>query len=129
MIGIDTNVLVRFLVQDDPDQSALATSAFGRLTGSDPGHLATVVLVEAFWVLSRGYKLGPSDVVAALEELAASEEIVLQDPGQVAAAFDAARTGVDFADALIASACSSRGCRTVWSFDVRAQAELGFVSP
>ncbi len=129
MIGIDTNVLVRFLVHDDPEQSARAAAAFGRLTAADPGYLTTVVLAESYWVLGRAYSFAGEEVLSALEDLMAAEEIAVQDPRQAAAAIEAARSGADFADALVASACTARGCRSILSFDEGAQQALGFVSP
>lgn len=129
MIGVDTNVLVRFLVQDDPDQGARARDAFGRLTASDPGYLPTLVLAETYWVLDRAYKFKRHAILTAVEDLVATEEIVVQDAGQVASALEAARGGADFADALIATAGAARGCRAVWSFDEAAQATLGFTNP
>lgn len=129
MIGIDTNVLVRFLVQDDPDQAARATAAFGGLTAADPGYLTTVVLAETYWVLTRAYKLEAETVLSTIEDVMATEEIVVQDAGQATAVIAAARAGADFADALIEAACTARGCRRVLSFDESAQESLGFTAP
>lgn len=129
MIGIDTNVLVRFLVQDDPDQGAQARDAFSRLTASSPGYLPTLVLAETYWVLHRAYKFKPDAILTCMEEMMATEEIIVQDAAQVALAIAAAREGADFADALIRSPCAARGCRTVWSFDEGAQSALGFTAP
>lgn len=69
MIGLDTNVVVRHLVHDDPNQSKAATRAFAGLTPGEPGLLTTVVLIETYWVLTRGYKLAVADVVSALGAL------------------------------------------------------------
>lgn len=129
MIGIDTNVLVRFLVQDDKAQGAAAVAAFRRLTASDPGYLTTVVLVETYWVLTRAYKKTLVDVLATLTELLSIEELRFQDDAHVRVAVERARSGADFADALVAAACWERGCATVLSFDRRAQEALGFRAP
>ena len=129
MIGIDTSVLVRFLVQDDPDQARRATAAFGRLTAEDPGYLTTVVLAETFWVLTRAYRIDTDEVLMALEGVIATEEIAVQDLVHASAALGASRKGADFTDALIAAACASRGCSAVLSFDQRASHLLGFTSP
>jgi len=129
MIGIDTNVLVRFLVQDDTEQSPRAVAALTQLTTQDPGYLTTVVLVETYWVLHRAYRLQAGDILSALEEVMAAEEIVVQDASHVSAAIAVARSGADFADALISSACRALNCHTVLSFDVRAQQSLGFAEP
>ncbi|MEO7147199.1 MAG: PIN domain-containing protein, partial [Terrimesophilobacter sp.] len=57
MIGLDTNVVVRYLVQDEPDQSARASEVIDVLTESEPGFLSLVTIVELYWVLRRAYKV------------------------------------------------------------------------
>lgn len=129
MIGLDTNVVVRHLVQDDPKQSKAATQAFARLTPAEPGLLTTVVLVETYWVLTRGYKL-PTDVVAsALEALMDSSDIRTQNEPDARRALAEVRAGTDFADALIAQACQALGCVAMLSFDRNAQKRLRFQAP
>ncbi len=59
MIGLDTNVLVRFLVQDEPRQAARADSLMAQLSPTSPGYLSTVVLVETYWVLRSAYRQKP----------------------------------------------------------------------
>ena len=129
MIGLDTNVVVRHLVHDDPKQSKAATQAFARLTPAEPGLLTTVVLVETYWVLTRGYKLAVADVVSALEALVDSSDIQTQDEQHVRAAFNDVRSGADFADAMIAQTCRAYGCAAVLSFDRDAQQRLRFQRP
>ena len=129
MIGIDTNVLVRFLVQDDPIQSAAATQSFRAFSVANPGHLSVVALVETYWVLSRAYRISPDSILTTIEGLLEAEELVCQDAAIVATAVTSARSGTDFADALIAAASRHHGCDFVLSFDTKAQASLGFRSP
>lgn len=117
MIGLDTNVVVRHLVHDDPHQSETATRAFQPLTPGEPGFLTTVVLVETYWVLTRGYHLEGSAVLRTLESLVDSGDITTQDVDCVRAALSDARQGADFADALIGRACRAHGCTAVLSFD------------
>ena len=95
MIGLDTNVVVRHLVQDDPIQSKVATGLFESLTPSEPGFLTTVVLVEIYWVLTRGYGISSDDVAAVLEGLADSGDIVVQDQSNARAALRDLRKGAD----------------------------------
>ena len=57
MTGLDTNILIRYLVQDDPIQSPKATAIFGRLTEANPGFVSLVAIVETAWVLERAYGL------------------------------------------------------------------------
>jgi len=129
VIGLDTNVVVRHLVQDDPKQSKAATRAFARLTPTEPGLLTTVVLVETYWVLTRGYKLASEDVVTALEALMDSRDLRTQDEQQVRRSMAEVRAGADFADAMIAQSCHAAGCHTVLSFDLNAQKRLHFRAP
>lgn len=129
MIGLDTNVVVRFLVQDDPDQSTLASAVFAGLSPEDPGHLTHVVLVETYWVLTRAYGIDADEVLTALAELVNSDDIRCQGLQDVTRAIVASRGGADFPDALIAETCRSAGCESVVSFDRRAGRLLGFRSP
>ena len=129
MIGLDTNVVVRHLVQDDPIQSKVATRLFERLTPGEPGFVTTVVLVETYWVLTRGYGIAPDDIAAVLEGLADSGDIVVQDESTVRAALRDLRKGADFADALISHTCRSAGCSAVFSFDRKSQRLLRFQAP
>lgn len=68
MIGLDTNILVRYLTQDDPVQSPKATELIERrLTEHDPGFISVLAMVETVWVLERAYGLANADIAAAVE--------------------------------------------------------------
>ena len=70
MIGLDTNVLVRYLTQDDPSQARLATELIERrLSEQDPGFISVVAMVETAWVLERAYGLRAADIAAVIERL------------------------------------------------------------
>ena len=70
MIGLDTNILVRYLAQDDPVQSPLATDIVEfRLTEENPGFISIVAMVETVWVLDRAYGLADDEIAAALERM------------------------------------------------------------
>ena len=126
MIGHDTNVIVRYLTQDDPDQGPVATSIFESLREDDPGHVATVVWAETYWVLSRSYGFPRNEVVDRLAALSLADEIHPEDPAGVATALRSARDGADFADALIDASATRAGCREVVTFDKRAADRLGW---
>ena len=128
MRGIDTNVLVRFLVTDDEHQSALARAHMASLTAAEPGFIATVTLVEAYWVLRNAMGVDRAAVLDAFARLAAAAEVRVEDGEQVRFAIDAAREGADFADALIAFAARRAGCSDVVTFDERAVRRLGFTA-
>lgn len=121
MIGLDTNVVVRFLTDDDPVQSPLARALFDALTEDEPGFIGRETLVELFWVLRRAYRFEVSQICEVIDELIASLEIVVEAADDAAAATAAAReASVDFADHLIVAAARGRGCAEVVTFDARA---------
>ena len=78
MIGIDTNVVVRYIMQDDPRQSAQATRFMESLTSAAPGFLSHVVLVELVWVLSSAYDLSRDEVTQVLEQVLQTKEVIVE---------------------------------------------------
>lgn len=126
MIALDTNVIVRYLTQDDPDQARGATTIIDSLTSASPGFIATIVWAEIHWVLTRAYGFGALEVIEKLADLSLSDEIRAEDQGAVASALASARHGADFADALIGAAAKRAGCDEVVTFDRRASAKLGW---
>lgn len=125
MIGLDSNVLVRYLTQDDADQAASANVAVGGLTRDDPGFLGMITLVETYWVLRNTYEFDHATVVDALRALAEADEIVVENEPVVARALVHAAAGADFADALIAETARAAGCREIVTFDKKASRRLG----
>jgi len=77
MIGLDTNVLLRYIMQDDPPQSPMATRLVESLSSDEPGFVQLVAVVELIWVLSSGYRLTRGQQVEALDLLLRSREIVV----------------------------------------------------
>jgi predicted nucleic-acid-binding protein len=69
VIGLDTNVLVRYFAQDEPDQAAIATRLIEGFTPEAPGFISTVTLVETVWVLSGAYKMPKPEITAVIEGL------------------------------------------------------------
>ncbi|MHA7154748.1 PIN domain-containing protein [Arthrobacter sp. TMN-50] len=120
MIGLDTNVLVRYLVRDDPAQSAAASALIRSFTARQPGYVSMVVLVETFWVLKRAYKLDQRDIARVILDLAASEDVVVEHADIVRRAARSASEGHDFADVLIAFNGELRGCSHTATFDAKA---------
>lgn len=126
MIALDTNVVVRYLVRDDPAQASRADAVFDSLGPATPGFVATLVLAELHWVLTRAYRLGRVEVADIISDLATSDDIRVENPAAVRFAVAAARDGADFADALIAYAASKAGVPETVTFDGRASRDLGF---
>lgn len=121
MTGLDTNVLVRFLMKDDAEQAALATKAFAEFTDAAPGFVCREVLVELVWVLQKIYRLPRSDIADAVEGLLGAREIVVESADQVAVAVDRLRKGgAGFADQMIALAGQGAGCQATVTFDRKA---------
>ncbi|MCY3628832.1 MAG: type II toxin-antitoxin system VapC family toxin [Bacteroidota bacterium] len=127
MIGLDTNVLVRYLVEDDEAQSAVASKLIDGLTQSDPGFISSVVLAEISWVLSTSYKLGREEIASVIEELILSRDLVFENIEACYLALYVYRssTSVDFADALIAQTAKLAGARETVTFDRKAARESG----
>lgn len=129
MIALDTNVVVRFLTQDDPVQSAQAIALFASLTANDPGYLGREVMVELVWVLERAYRLPRHDIAGALDGLLASLEIVVEGADAVGLAVERYRQGgAGFSDQMIAINAQAAGCRAIYSFDRQAQSHAGMTA-
>ena len=121
MIGLDTNVLVRFLVQDDPEQGAAASALIERCTTEDPGYVPREVMIELVWVLAAAYGFGRSKISRALEGLLEAEELRIEAADRVGLALYRFRNqGQDFADTMIALAARDADCTTLYTFDKRA---------
>ena len=121
MIGLDTNVLVRYFTGDDAVQSEQARSLIeGRLSADEPGYVNLVVLAEFVWTLARAYRFGNSDISNAVNALLDSTEIVVEREETVTRALGLVATAnLDLVDALIASINMDAGCRETLTFDVR----------
>jgi predicted nucleic-acid-binding protein len=128
VIGLDTNLLVRFLTQDDPAQAAIARQIFEhRLTTRNPGYVSLVVIVETARVLTGPYRLTGAQLADAIERLLQIATVRVQEEQAVFTALSLARDGrADFADALIASLAVRAGCRHVLTFDRKAARLPGF---
>lgn len=111
MLAVDTNVVVRYLTNDDAQQCARARS----LINNNAILLSATVLLEADWVLRSTYKYARSDSVDALRAFSGLPTVSLDQPARIARAFDWALHGMDFADAL--HMASAADCDAFVSFD------------
>jgi len=124
MIGIDTNVLVRYVVQDDPRQAAIASQFIETTLGDDePGWIASVVLFEFVWVLEGAYGYARNSIAPTLQRLFEIDRFRIEAPSLAWRALDEYRAGADFSDALIALANEHEGCGYTATFD-RAASRL-----
>jgi len=126
MIGLDTNVLVRYIMQDDPAQSPLATRLVESLTADEPGFIPLVAVIELVWVLSSSYELVRVQVVSALEILLQTKEIRVENAEVVWRAVRLYRdSAADFADCLIERSAAAAACARTMTFDRGAVTNCG----
>jgi predicted nucleic-acid-binding protein len=131
MIGLDTNILVRYLAQDDPIQSLRATEIIERrLTEENPGFVSIVAMVETVWVLDRAYRLAANEIAAAVERILQIDVFVVENEQEVFSAMIALKEGHgSFADAVIAALGTRAGCSGTLTFDQKALRLPGFELP
>jgi predicted nucleic-acid-binding protein len=131
MIGLDTNILVRYLTQDDPIQSTKAREIIERrLTEEKPGFVSIVAMVEIVWVLERAYRLTPHEIVGAVERMLQTDVLVVENEQEVFTAMIALKDGRgSFADAVIAALGARMGCSCTLTFDRKALRLPGFELP
>ena len=125
MIGLDTNVIVRYVTQDDPRQSAAASRLFERaLTVEHPGFVGLITLCEIAWVLADCYDAEKSRIAAVIEGLLGSRQLVVEEAEIVWKALRAwEKSAADFSDVLVGQVLIARGCEKIVTFD-RAAARL-----
>jgi predicted nucleic-acid-binding protein len=125
MIGLDTNVLVRYIMQDDAKQAALANKLIEGLTEGSPGYISLVAIVELVWVLESAYDLTRQQVTSALRNLLSINVFKVDRVAVVASALRSYAEGTaDVADCLIERSSALAGCRCTMTFD-RAAAKTG----
>ena len=128
MIGLDTNVLLRFFLQDDPDQSARAAALMSSFSLREPGFVSGVTIAESVWVLERFYRKPKHEVTFFVQGLLESQQLVVENQDAVAQAlrrFEA--SNADFADCLIERLGHSAGCARTMTFDLNASKISGMV--
>jgi predicted nucleic-acid-binding protein len=119
VIALDTNILVRFLVEDDPEQTRVAQDLIQRIVEADArGFLGHVVLVEVVWVLEARYRVSRRVIVDHLKKLLRSRHLEFQSKEWVQRAVRRySAEGGDFADYLIQEAAEQAGCAVLATFD------------
>jgi predicted nucleic-acid-binding protein len=122
MIGLDANILVRHLAQDDPVQSPKATQLIERqLSEENRGFISVVAMAETAWVLERAYGLADPDIAAAIERVLQADVLVVESEQEVFTAMIALKEGRgSFADALIGALGARAGCSRTLTFDRKA---------
>lgn len=122
MIGLDSNDLIRYLVQDEPQQSAIATRLIeSELSLDRAGHVSLVALAETIGVLQGRYGVDKADIAPVLATLATDERFSVQDAGALWLALESCeQTEADLSDALIVHLNQTRGCTHTLTFDEHA---------
>ena len=126
MVGIDTNVVLRAVLFDDPEQSRVAAQVFRELSMERRGFITQVTLVECFWVMSRARRLHRDTCLAVIRSLVETEVLEFDDGESVVRALALAEDGADFADALIQANAELFGTTEFVTFDRDAAAQLGW---
>ncbi|MDP9191668.1 MAG: type II toxin-antitoxin system VapC family toxin [Acidobacteriota bacterium] len=131
MIGIDTNVLIRYVVGDEPEQSATASEMIERtIDGGETLFISQIVLCEFVWVLSHAYRFTRDEIVDALQQVRRSAQMTIEGADEVRRATEAyAVQRGDFADYIIAERCMASGCSSVATFDRVLHADQRFAAP
>ena len=128
MIGIDTNVLARYLAQDDPDQAKIATAFIeDNCTRDNQGFINHITLCEMCWVLNRLYKTPRKQLADIIEQLLRTAQLFVQEPQIIWMALEEFKTSsADFPDCLIAQINLANDCSSTVTFDLKASKAAGF---
>ena len=128
MKGLDTNVLARYLAEDDPVQARRAAAWIQTAVArGERCYVSAVVLCELAWVLRGAYRIRKADLLLTLDRLLATSQFVIGDKDVVRAAVEAYRAGqADFADYVIGLSHREAGCDRTATFDRRLRGTAGF---
>lgn len=125
MIGLDTNLLVRHLTEDDPEQARLASALIAKSCSLDePGYINRIVICEVVWVLERAYRYDRVAIASCIETMLRTADLRVENEKAVWTALFRYQEGYDFADALIGETNAMAGVAETRTFDRRA-ARLG----
>lgn len=128
MIGIDTNVIVRYIVQDNPKQAKAATKLIEQTCSTDnPGFINHIVLCEIVWVLKRNYKLDKQRICQVIEQIMRTDRLMIEDIQLVWKALETFNeTKADFADCLLSQRNLQAGCQYTATLDDAASLTKGY---
>ena len=126
MIGLDTNVLVRYFAQDDDVQSAKASVLIESLSSDSPGYVSQIALIETVWVMARAYGADREQITSIIETMLTLKELVVESTATVRRAVRLYSTSkADFADCLIERSGAAAECEYTATFDVKAAKTAG----
>lgn len=126
MIGLDTNVLVRFITQDDATQSQIATTLMNQLNNEAPGFVTLVTLTELVWVMQSCYSASKQEIITIIEMLLRTQELIVENAETAIKALALfTKSTADFADCLIERSAHSAGCSYTVTFDEKSAKTTG----
>jgi predicted nucleic-acid-binding protein len=118
VIAVDTNLLVRYLVDDDAEQAQAARALLEGLSSERPGFICREVAIETVWVLERAYGFSRDQIASVLEELVSTDGLVVEAADDVARASLSYRIGgPGFSDLMILAAADRAGASPLYTFD------------
>jgi len=123
VIGLDTNIIIRYLTQDDPEQARAVNALFETiLTPQTPGLITLITLVEVVWVLESCYEQPKAAIEAVIHGLLTTRKLQVENAAAVYLALESFSHGTaDFSDALIVASARQMGCESIVTFDRKAQ--------
>ena len=126
MIGLDTNILVRFVAQDDAVNSPLANAIMASLSVDEPGWIAVTAIAEFAWVMTRRFRITRKDVYNLLDRFLTMPEVVVEQHALVRQAANLFLIGsAEFTDYLVACSGQAAGCTHILTFDRKAAKSAG----
>lgn len=118
MTAVDTNVLLHYLVRDDPQQAEAARTLLESFTPEEPAFICREVVIETVWVLERSYRLSRAEIADLIEQLIHTDRLVFEDTDDIArVALRYRQGGADFADLMILAAAERVGATPLYTFD------------
>jgi len=129
MIGIDTNILVRYLTQDDTEQAKAVEQLFNKYaTAPQSVFINNIVLCELIWVLERGYKYSKEDITKVIKHILSTKEFNFENQELLWLSLNQySQKKLDFSDALIGEINKSFGCTNTFTFDKAATTADNFI--
>jgi len=128
MIGLDTNILVRFVAQDDAVNSPLANAIMNSLSVEEPGWIAVTAIAEFAWVMTRKFRIARKDVYSLLNQLLTRPDVVVEQADLVHKAANLFLNGnAEFTDYLVACSGQAAGCTHTLTFDRKAAKSAGMM--
>lgn len=125
MIGLDTNILLRLVLQDDTAQSAAVARIMDNLGSDGPAYINCISIMEFTWFLRRRLKIERTEVAAAVNDLLESQDLIIEDEHLVEEAlWLMLDQSVEFADSFIALRNRAAGCQATKTFDQKAASRV-----